>query len=210
MKSEKINENQLLYTNNSIAAPIIIGVVFAIAGSFMAYNGFLGDWRGGEEETMLFGLGLLFLVGGVLTVILGPRTHSYLFDKAENEIHYECKKMTGNINDTFSMEGMKRIVITRQRGKSGSSNSSSGGKKKITFKYLLEYEQGDNIELGQINKSFNRSMLASNTPEPEAIKELSAFLDIPVESVGFKETFEYMKNTIKDIISAERSEREKS
>lgn len=203
LKSNRINENQLEFQHHNIKTPIILGVVFAIIGGFITYQGLQTDWSAMDENTALLAFGLVFLVGGISGAIFGPRTHTYLFNKEDNRVSYECKKMSGTEESTFPMEGITRLVVTKKRQKSSNDSSS----KKITYTYQLEYESGDTVEIGKVNKKYRKSVLASSSVRPEAIEELASFLDIPIKEFGFKDVVNEMKNTLTDLMAEKESEK---
>jgi len=209
MRSNRLSENQLEFKNSLIIPPILVGVIFAGVGGYMAYQGWPLDFAEWDDETVVATLGFLFGVGGMLLAIFVPRSHIYLFDKNKNTIDYECKKLIGQKSDTFPMDGINRILITKQRKRSGSNKGNSNSSKKIEFTYLLEYESGDNFELGKVSKSSSRFALATKSPRPKAIQELREFLDVPIEELGFKEVFSEMKNTIKDLMAEKNDSRAK-
>lgn len=209
MRSNRLNDNQLEFKNSLIIPPILLGVIFAGVGGYMVYQGWPLDFTEWGDETVVATLGLLFGVGGVLGAIFGPRSHIYLFDKNKGTIAYRCKKLVGKKSDTFPMEGINRILITKRRKRSGSNKGNSNNSKKIEFSYLLEYESGDNFELGKVTKNHSRFALATKSPRPKAIQELREFLDVPIEELGFKEVFSEMKNTIKDLMAEKDDSRAK-
>ena len=210
MRSNRLNDHQLEFKNNLIITPILLGVIFAGIGGFMVYQGWPPNFSEWDEDTILSTVGLLFFIGGISGAVFGPRSHVYLFDKNSKTIAYKCKKLVGEKSDTFPMEGIKRILITKQRKRSSSnSKGNSNNRKKIEYSYLLDYESGDNFELGSVTKNLNTFTLAKKSPRPKAIQDLREFLDVPIEELGFKEVFSEMKNTIKDLMAEKNDTRSK-
>lgn len=201
LKTNRLSEDVMEFRNSIIFQPIILSIAGLIAGGFL-FNYALGtEWLAMNEDTIAMGLSVACILGGVAGLIFGPQVHTYVFDKEKNKIFYTRKKLTGTLTNTFVLDEVKRIVITISR------NKGSDNKKSIEYKYNLQFEDEDMIEIASKNKKYGRRSRMSGGYRPGEIDELGEFLEIPIEKMGLKESFGEMIGTIKDMMDEKKAEK---
>ena len=202
MRARKISDQKLEFKNSVILLPIIFGLVAAVGGGFLFMEGMEGDWMAWNKYAAMTAGGAALVIGGLLGLTLGPRIHIYNFDKGENKIAYECKKLGSNKYGSFSLEEVSKIIIAKEIRRKRNNNNSGGplNNYRIVYKYLLEFSNGARIQLGQKSRQSGVLAFVSGST-PKAISNLSSFLDIPVEEPGIQEAISQVTNTFRDVMA---------
>ena len=182
-------------------------MLLAVVGPVLVSNGLEGDWTGWTEYTFMVAIGSVMAIGGLLGAIFGPRVHIYIFDKENNKIAYECKKLGRNRYNSYALDQTSRIIIAKEirRRRRSRRDRSRTRNYRVIFKYLLEFSNGSTIELARKSRN-NVLFVIGGSSTPAAIDELSKFLDIPVEQFGIQEFFNKVKDTAQSVMSGEMPE----
>lgn len=204
LKTKKLSDSKFEFRNLIIFKFIILGIAGLVSGYFLINIGLEGEWQQMNEETVALVVGTLAAAGGISSLIFGPQKHVYVFDKAKNQIFYTKKKLTGTTDNSYSLDEVDKIIITKKRKRSGSNNE-----KKIEYKYNLQFKDEDLIVLAEKEKKSSGFSRVKGSHVPDEIKQLSTFLDIKIESKSFKESFGEVVNTISKMMNDAKEGEEK-
>ncbi len=202
MRARKISDQKLEFKNRIVLLPIVFGIVAAVGGGFLFMEGMEGDWMAWNEYTAMTAGGAVLVIGGLLGLTLGPRVHIYNFDKGENKIAYECKKLGKNKFGSYSLEDASKIIIAKEirRNRSNRNRGGSLNNYRVVYRYLLEFSNGARIQLGKKSRQTGVLAFVSGST-PKAISRLSSFLDIPIEEPGIKEAISQVTDTFRDVMA---------
>lgn len=203
MRARKLSDQKLKFKNSVILLPIIFGLVATVGGGFLFMEGMEGDWMAWNEYTAMTAAGSAFFIIGLFILTLGPRVHIYNFDKGENKIAYECKKLGKNKFGSYSLEEASKIIIAKEIRRRRNNSNTGGGplnNYRVVYRYLLEFSNGARIQLGKKSRQSGVLAFVSGST-PKAISALSSFLDIPIEEPGIQEAISQVTNTFRDVMA---------
>lgn len=92
-----------------------------------------------------------------------------------------------------------------QKNKSSGSNN-----KRITYHYNLLFTDDDLIKLASKQRKHSGFSRLKGANAPDDIEQSSQFLDVEIETVGLKESFNHMMDTISGVIKKSKEKKEKS